>query len=141
VKREREHRHNDGEEALIWAWPSSLAQNEANSEEEASQVDTPRRFVLAAALVATAAIGFSIGKIATAPAAEAAAAHRYTLRLGDSVTIPAVKQRCAVYTEGGSPELYCARPLQARHQVTIFRDSILIWKVGHPDRPAWSGKP
>jgi predicted lipoprotein len=104
-------------------------------------VSTRRRLVLAAALVAAAVIGFSIGKIATAPAAEASAAHRYTLRVGDKVTIPAVKQRCAVYTEGGAPELYCARQLHPRHQVTIFRDSIVIWKVGNPDRPAWSGKP
>jgi hypothetical protein len=103
-------------------------------------VNTQRRLVLAAVLVA-AAIGFSIGKIAAAPAAEASAAHRYTLRIGDKVTIPVVNQRCAVYKEGGAPEFYCARPRQPRHQVTIFRDSILIWKVGNPDRPAWSGKP
>jgi len=25
--------------------------------------------------------------------------------------------------------------------VTIFRDEILAWKVGNPDRPAWAGKP
>ena len=103
-------------------------------------MDRRRRLVPAAVLVA-AAIGFSIGKIATAPAAEASAAHRYTLRVGDKVTIPAINQRCAVYTEGGAPELYCARPQHPRHQVTIFRDSILVWKVGNPDRPAWSGKP
>ena len=80
---------------------SPLDQNEDNSEEEATSVDRRRRLVLAAVLVA-AAIGFSIGKIATAPAAEASAAHRYTLRVGDKVTIPAINQRCAVYTEGGA---------------------------------------
>ena len=101
----------------------------------------PRRLVVAAAVVASAAVGFGIGKGVTAPSAEASSAHRYTLRVGDAVTIPAVSQRCAVYREGGSPELYCARPLRPRHQVTIFRDSILIWKAGNPDRPAWSGKP
>jgi hypothetical protein len=47
-------------------------------------------------------------------------------RVGDKVTISAVNQRCAVYMEGGAPELYCARPLHPRHQVMIFRDSILI---------------
>jgi hypothetical protein len=105
-------------------------------------VDRPRHLVLAAVLVAAAAaIGFSIGRIATTPAAEASAAHRYTLRVGDKVTIPAVNQRCAVNTEGGAPVLFCARPRHPRHQMTIFRDSILIWKVGNPDRPAWSGKP
>jgi hypothetical protein len=100
------------------------------------------RLALAVMLVAAAATGFTIGgKVAGPPGAEASAAHLYTLRVGDKVTIPAVKQRCAVYTEGGAPELYCARPLHSRHQVTIFRDSILIWKAGNPDRPAWSGKP
>ena len=104
-------------------------------------MNTQRRLVLAAMLAAATVIGFGIGKIATAPAAEASAAHVYTLRVGDKVRIPTVDQRCAVYKEGGAPELYCARPLHPRHQVTIFRDSILIWKVGNPDRPAWSGKP
>ena len=80
---------------------SPLDQNEDDSEEEATSVDRRRRLVLAVVLVA-AAIGFSIGKIATAPAAEASAAHRYTLRVGDKVTIPAINQRCAVYTEGGA---------------------------------------
>jgi hypothetical protein len=92
-------------------------------------------------VVASAAIGFGIAKIVTAPAADASASRVYTLHVGDKVTIPAVRQHCAVYTEGGSPEFYCARPLHPRHQVTIFRGSILIWKVGNPDRPAWSGKP
>ena len=101
-----------------------------------------RRFVLAAVVIAAAAIGFSIGRIATPPVAEASAvAHRYTVRIGDKVSIPAVNQRCALYREGGVPELYCARPLRPHHQVTIFRDSILIWKAGNPDRPAWSGRP
>jgi len=77
----------------------------------------------------------------TAPAAEASAARSYTLRIGDKMTVPAVGQLCAVYREGGAPELLCARPRHPRHQVAIFRDSILIWKVGNPDRPAWSGKP
>ena len=104
-------------------------------------MDRRRRLVQVAMLVAAAAIGFSIERIATTPAAEASAVHRYTLRVGDKVTIPAVNQRCAVYTEGGAPELYCARPRHPHHQVTIFRDSILIWRVGNPDRPAWSGKP
>jgi hypothetical protein len=104
-------------------------------------VKTQRRLVLAAVLVTAAAIGFSIGKIAPMPAAEASAAHVYTLRIGDKMTIPAVNQRCAIYTEGGAPELYCARPLHPRHQVTIFRDRIQIWKAGNPDGAVWSGRP
>jgi len=104
-------------------------------------VNRRRHLILAAVVVAAVAFGFTVGRIGTGPAAKASAAHRYTLRLGDRVTIPSVNQRCAVYTEGGAPELFCARPLHPRHQVTIFSDNILIWKVGNPDRPAWSGKP
>jgi hypothetical protein len=87
-----------------------------------------RSLVLAPVLAGTAAVGFGVAKIATTPAAEASAARRYTLRVGDTMTVPAVGQRCAVYLEGGAPELFCARPRRSRHQVTIFADSILVWK-------------
>ena len=115
--------------------------NESNSEEEATRVNRPRRHVLIALLSAAAVIGFNVGNIATAFAAKGAVTHRYTLRVGDRVTIPAINQRCAVYMEGGAPELYCARPLHPRHQVTIFRDRIQVWKAGDPDAPVWSGRP
>jgi hypothetical protein len=104
-------------------------------------MSTHRGLARAAVLLATAAIGFGLGKVTTAPAAEASATHRFTLRVGDKVAVPSVGQLCAVYREGGAPELFCVRPLRARHQVTIFADSILVWKAGNPDRPAWSGKP
>src|SRR4051794_33327395 len=100
-----------------------------------------RRLIVPALLAAAAAVGFSAGRIVTAPVAEASAVHRHTLRLGDRMMIPAVGQVCAVYMEGGEREHFCARPRHARDQVAIFRDSILIWKVGDPDRPAWSGNP
>jgi hypothetical protein len=103
-------------------------------------VKAPGHLTLTASLAA-AAIGFSIGKITMAPVAEGSAAHRYTLRVGDRMTIPAVGQLCAVYMEGGAPELFCARPRHARHHVTIFRDSIRVWKASNPGAPVWSGKP
>lgn len=101
----------------------------------------PRHLTLAALFAAAVAIGFGIGRVSRAPVAHASAAHRYTLRVGDSAAIPAVAQRCSVYTEGGAPELFCARPRRPRHQVAIFRDSILVWKNGKPGRAVWSGKP
>jgi hypothetical protein len=104
-------------------------------------VNAPRPLILALVLTATAAVGLSIGTVMTAPTAGASAAHRYTLRVGDKVTIPALGQRCAVYKEGGAPELFCARPSRPRHQVTLFRDRIQVWKVGNPDSPVWSGRP
>jgi hypothetical protein len=105
-----------------------------------------RRDLVPAAVLAAAAVGFSIGKVATTPSAEASAAHRYTIRIGDTVTIPAVNQQCTVYRDNvdpryGGTQLYCARPDHARHQVRIFRSRILIWKVGNSNSPVWSGKP
>jgi hypothetical protein len=104
-------------------------------------VKAPRPLILAVVLTATAAIGFGFGTITTAPASAAGAGHRYTLRMGDRVTIPAVRQRCAVYKEGGVPGLLCARPRGERHQVILFPDRIQVWKTGNPDAPVWSGRP
>jgi hypothetical protein len=98
-----------GETTVARASNRSLDHTEANSKEAASmKVSRPR--ILVAVLAAATALGFGIGKITATPAAAASAAHRYTLRVGDKVTVPAVGQVCAVYTEGGAPELFCARP-------------------------------
>ena len=53
-------------------------------------------------------IGFSVGKVAATSAAGASAAQRYTPGVGDTVTIPAINQRCAVYTEGGASVSFSA---------------------------------
>jgi len=102
---------------------------------------TARRFVVTAVLASAVAGVFVIGQMTDTRAAAATAARTYTLRMGDKVVVPAIGQACSVSTEGGAVDLFCARPRNARHQVTFFRDSILVWKVGNPDRPAWSGKP
>jgi hypothetical protein len=84
---------------------------------------------------------FVAGQMTGTGAAKASTARAYTLRIGDKVAIPAISQVCSVSTEGGAVDLFCARPRNAHHQVTIFRDNILVWKIGNPDRPAWTGKP
>jgi hypothetical protein len=84
---------------------------------------------------------FVVGQLTHAHSAEASATRAFTLRIGDKVLIPSINQVCAVSTEGGAADLFCARPRNAHHQVAIFRDSILVWKVGNPDRPAWAGRP
>jgi hypothetical protein len=96
---------------------------------------------LAALFAAALVIGFGVARVTSSPAAQASPEHRYTLRVGDTAAIPAVGQRCSVHTEGGAPELFCARPRRPRHQVAIFRESILVWKTGRPGHPVWSGKP
>ena len=99
----------------------------------------PTRFIATAVLATTVGTAFVAGQMTNARAAEASAAHKYTLRVGDKVAIPAIGQVCSVYVEGGAVELFCARARRARHQVTIFRDSILVWKAGNTV-PVWSGK-
>jgi len=96
----------------------------------------------ATALAATAVVGsFLLGDLTGSPSADASGSHAYTLRIGDTVAVPSINQSCSVSTEGGAADLFCARPKRARHQVVIFRDEILVWTVGNPDRPAWTGKP
>jgi uncharacterized protein YmfQ (DUF2313 family) len=100
-----------------------------------------KRLAAAAVLVGMASVSFFIGQLAGTRPAQASATHAYTLYLGDKVTIPAINQVCSVSTEGGATDLFSARAQNARHQVTIFRDRILVWTVGNPDKPAWSGRP
>ena len=100
-----------------------------------------RRVVLIVVTVAAVAAGASGAAVIRTSGAEAAAAHKYTLHLGDKITVPAIRQVCWVEAEGGAPELFCSKQRRPRHQVTIFRDRILVWKVGDPDHPAWTGKP
>jgi len=100
-----------------------------------------KRLGAAAVLVGTASVSFLVGQLAGSHPAQASVTHAYTLHLGDNATIPAINQTCSVSAEGGATELFCARARNARHQVTIFRNSILVWTVGNPDKPAWSGKP
>jgi hypothetical protein len=104
-------------------------------------VSGSKRLIAAAALVITASGSFVVGQMTGPRSAEASPTRAYTLRIGDKVAVPAINQVCTVSTEGGAPDLFCARPRKAHHQVTIFRGSILAWKVGNPDRPAWVGKP
>jgi hypothetical protein len=104
-------------------------------------VSAAKRLIAVAALASTVGAGFVVGQLTGASPAEASANRAYTLRVGDRVAIPAIEQLCTVSTEGGAVDLFCARPRRAHHQVTIFRDSILVWKAGNPDHPAWSGKP
>jgi len=103
-----------------------------------------RRSNLVAAAVVVAgsvAFGATAEQLIRANPAEASATHNYTLRLGDKVAVPALGQVCSIQKEGGAVELLCAKRRTAHHQVTIFRNQILVWKVGNPDHPVWTGKP
>ena len=97
--------------------------------------------VIVAALAATAATSFVGGQFAGTRPADASTTHAYVLRKGDKITIPSIHEACVVSGEGGAPDLFCARSQRPHHHVVFFRDSILVWKVGNPDKPVWSGKP
>jgi hypothetical protein len=97
--------------------------------------------VVVAAFAVTAGAAFLAGQLANIRPANASAAHRYVLRKGDKITIPVINQVCIVSGEGGAPDLFCARSRRPHHHIVFFRDSILVWKVGNPDKPVWSGKP
>jgi hypothetical protein len=99
------------------------------------------KLVSLAALAATAGTAFVGGQLTSTRPADASATHAYVLRKGDKITMPAINQACVVSGEGGAPDLFCARSQRPHHQVVFFRDSILVWKVGNPDKPAWSGRP
>jgi hypothetical protein len=103
-------------------------------------MNSSRRFLFALS-AAVAAAGFAVGTMTGLPGAHASATRIYTLRAGDKVKIPTIQQVCELSAEGGAPDLFCERPSGAHHQVTFFRDSILVWKVGNPDHAAWSGRP
>jgi hypothetical protein len=96
---------------------------------------------MAAAAVAGVGASLVVGQFMASRPATAATARSYTLRMGDKVTIPSINQVCTVSTEGGFPDLFCARPRHAQHQVVFFRDRILVWRTGNPDAPVWSGRP
>jgi hypothetical protein len=94
-----------------------------------------------AAVAVCAALAGSVGHLAGTNVAQAKAYRLYTLRVGDRALIASVGQQCTVEIEGGAPELFCSRRYGAHHQVTFFRNNILVWKLGNPDNAAWSGKP
>ena len=98
------------------------------------------RILLLCVLVAVAA-GFLLGRLSNPPsAAGASATHVYTGRLYDVFRVPAASVRCEVTAEAGSTYLSCEHvPFShARHEVSFFTNNILVYRLGHPDRPIWS---
>jgi len=74
------------------------------------------------------------------PASASASARVYTGRGGDVFRVPSAATRCLVTGEGGFPRLYCSRIGGGRYTVDFFRSSILVWRNGNPDAPAFSAK-
>jgi hypothetical protein len=99
---------------------------------------------LVAGVLCTAALAgaFVLGQLSGPRRAQAASSRFFVLHVGDRVAIPVIGQRCSVEVEGGFPDLFCQRIRNAHHQVVFFRDEILVYRIGDPDRPpVWRGKP
>jgi hypothetical protein len=99
------------------------------------------RFALIIAGAVGLACAFAAGRLSGTAPADASATRAYTLRMGDRVTMPSLNMTCTMSQEGGFPDFFCARPRTARHQVVFFRDAILVWRVGNPDKPVLSVRP
>jgi hypothetical protein len=83
-------------------------------------------------------VAFVLGQ-ATNPGASSAAAdgHVYTGRLGDVFRVPGAAARCEVSQEAGAPNLICFHVPRARYSVVFFKDDLLVYRNGNPDKPVF----
>src|SRR5205823_4324781 len=97
----------------------------------------PVRLLMVCLPVAVAA-GLLVGRATNPPAAVGASAtHVYTGRLYDVFRVPGAAVRCEVGSEAGSLNVSCEHvPFShARHEVVFFKNNILVYRLGKPDRP------
>ena len=85
--------------------------------------------VIAAVAVAGAGIGVA-----------AADSTRRVIRLHPGDIVTAGGLRCSYQLEARTPEFLCSRAPRARSpfEVSIFRDSVAVFKMGYPDDPVFS---
>lgn len=84
---------------------------------------------------------FLLGR-ATSPGTASAqsASHIFTLQQNDVVRAPGAATRCTASAEGGAKNLFCHRSPEGRYQVVFYSDSIIVWRNGNPDKPAFSAR-
>jgi len=92
-------------------------------------VELTRR--LAARAVLTAALAFVL-----VSSAAGASADVVTLKSGDVASFEELQ--CTAGVEAGLDSFECQRREGAKYEAAIFRDNILVWKVGNPDDPIFS---
>ena len=73
---------------------------------------------------------------AAAPAASKGSV--YTARVGDVVRVPSAAAQCKVGQEAGAVNLVCAHTPRARFSVVFFKDNLLVYRNGNPDKPVFS---
>ena len=86
-------------------------------------------------------VAFLIGR-ATNPISAAAGSqsHVYTLSQNDVVRAPGAATRCTASAEAGVQNLFCERSPDGRYSIVFYKDSIIVWKNGNPDKPAFSAR-
>jgi hypothetical protein len=84
---------------------------------------------------------FLVGRATNPTTASARTENRvYTLRQNDVVRAPGAATRCTASVEGGAKNLFCQRSPEGRYQVVFYVDSIIVWKNGNTDQPAFSAR-
>jgi hypothetical protein len=98
--------------------------------------------LLAGSLVPVLLAGaFMAGRMTGPDTGSASAfAHVYTGRAGDVFRVPSAATRCLVTQEGGFPRLYCSRIGGGRYTVDFFSTSVLVWRNGNTNSPAFSAR-
>jgi hypothetical protein len=91
-------------------------------------------------LVLAVAAAFLLGRETSPESASATASHVYIGRQGDVFRVPATATSCIVSSEGGFPDLFCSRIPRGRYTVSFFEDSVLVWRNGNPDHPAFTAR-
>ncbi len=50
------------------------------------------------------------------------------------IRVPAAATRCVASQEGGFPNLFCTRIPQGTYPFVFYRDSVVVWGPGGPDK-------
>jgi hypothetical protein len=60
----------------------------------------------------------------------------FTLHRGDEIRVADAATHCVASEEGGFPNLYCTRTPRGTYQFVFYRDSVVVWGPGGPDKAA-----
>ena len=66
--------------------------------------------------------------------------HSFVGRRGDTFTVPAAATSCVVSSEAGATNVICQHVPDGRYSAVFFRDNLLVYRNGMPDRPVFSAR-
>jgi hypothetical protein len=99
-----------------------------------------KKLIIASSLVLTLP---TLGGAAALDARATPNSRVFVGRQGDTFRVPAAATRCFVSAEAGSTNVICNHVGKHRYEVVLYKDNLLVFRVGRPDRPVFSarGKP